>query len=199
MPIDVEHLRQHYASLSDEEFDKLDRNDLTAVAQKCYDNELARRSLRRSNEEISETARDRKTPPDEPVEFPDEEPFVACAFREDGGLDSAQSASEASAALQASGIPARIELREVEEEIPSRPQWNEYQVVVPNGLSLEAASILDRDFFNIRIESDWKTHLESLSDEQLLRLNADTICEGFLDRAARLKKAYNQEVRRRKL
>ena len=199
MAFDAEHLRQHYASLSDEEFDNLDRSDLTAVAQKCYDNELARRSLRRSNEEISEAARDRETLSDEPVEFPDEEPFVACAFREDGGSDSAQSASEASAALQASGIPARIELREVEEEVPSRRQWNEYQVVVPNGLSLEAASILDRDFFNIRIESDWKTHLESLSDEQLLRLNADTICEGFLDRATRLKKAYNDEVRRRRL
>ena len=86
MAIDVEHLRQHYASLSDEEFDNLDRSDLTEVAQKCYDNELARRSLRRSPDEISETERDRKTPPDDPVEFPDEEPFVACAFGENAGL-----------------------------------------------------------------------------------------------------------------
>jgi hypothetical protein len=199
MPIDVEHLRQHYASLSEEEFDELDRNDLTEVAQKCYDHELERRGFRRSREETADAARDRTPPPAEPDEFPDEEPFVACAFREDRGLESAQNASEASAALQASGIPSRIELREVEEENTSQRHWTEYQVIVPNGMSLQAASVLDRDFFNIRTESDWKTHLESLSDEQLLRLDADAMCEGLLDRAARLKKAYNNEVQRRRL
>jgi hypothetical protein len=44
---------------------------------------------------------------------------------------------------------------------------------------------------------DWKTQLESLTDQQLVRLNVDDICAGLLDRAARLRKAYLAELSRR--
>ena len=200
MPIDADHLRQHYASLSDDEFDELVRDDLTDVAQKCYDNELARRGLRRSSEELPAPARPRTASPEETEEtdeFVDEEPFVACTFRNDH--DGAHSASEARSALEASGIPCRIETQEIEEEETGPRRWTEYQVIVPNGLSLQATSVLDKEFFNVKLESDWRTHLESLSDDQLLRLDADAMCEGLLDRAARLKKAYKNEVQRRGL
>jgi hypothetical protein len=197
MPIDAEHLRQHYASLSDDEFDELVRDDLTDVAQKCYDHEFERRGLRRSREETPDVARPRTALPEESDEFEDEEPFVVCAFRVDG--DAAHSASEARSALEASGVPCRIEVQEVEDESTGPRRWTEYQVIVPNGLSLQATSVLDKEVFNIKMESDWKTHLETLSDEQLLRLDADALCEGLLDRAARLKKTYKEEVQRRGL
>jgi hypothetical protein len=204
MPIDAEHLRQHYASLSDEDLLELDRNDLTAVAQKCYDREVERRGLSLAESESAEEgkaqeAMERWVEAGEDDEASDDEPFVACTFTDYRGGSSAADAGEAHAALQAAGIPSRIEVIEVEPEpVDPRPR-TEYQVIVPSGLSLQATSVLDKEVFNPKNEADWKTHFEALSDDQLLRLNADAICAGYLDRAARLKKAYNDEVRRRKL
>jgi hypothetical protein len=203
MPIDAEHLRQHYASLSDEELVGIDRHDLTEVAQKCYDREIEGRGLSSADSEImqeDQAAMDRWVEAGDDVEdeTSDEEPFVACAFTDYRGGSSAADAAEALAALQAARIPSRIELREIESEpVDPRPR-TEYQVIVPSGLSLQATSVLDKEIFNPKTEADWKTHFEALSDEQLLRLNADAICAGYLDRAARLRKAYNDEVRRRK-
>jgi hypothetical protein len=206
MPIDAEHLRQHYASLSDEELIELDRNDLTEVAQKCYDREIERRGLSTDeSDSIDEdkAAMDRWVEAGDDVEDEtsdeDEEPFVACAFSDYRGGSSAADAAEAHAALQAAGIPSRIEVVEVEPEPVNPVPRTEYQVIVPSGLSLQATSVLDKEIFNPKNEADWKTHFEALTDEQLLRLNADAICAGYLDRAARLKKAYNDEVRRRKI
>src|SRR5690242_13567789 len=45
MPVDLEYLRQHYASLSDDALLSIDRADLVAAAQNCYDEEIARRNL----------------------------------------------------------------------------------------------------------------------------------------------------------
>ena len=46
MPVDLEYLRQHYASLSDDALLEINRADLVEAAQKCYDHELAARRLR---------------------------------------------------------------------------------------------------------------------------------------------------------
>jgi hypothetical protein len=208
MPIDAESLRRHYASLSDQQLLDLDRGELTETAQQCYDRELQRRDLAHHDSggtgdasvamDHWEESRERS------VEHADEETvddasFVACAFTDHPGGSSAMDAAEARAALQAAGIPSRIEVREVEPEpVDPRPR-TEYQVLVPGGLSLRASSVLDRDVFNAKMEADWKTLLESLSDDQLLHLNADAICEGFLDRAARLRKVYKSEILRRRL
>src|ERR1700719_866517 len=43
MPVDLEYLRRHYASLSDEALQELDRAELVETARKCYDEELVRR------------------------------------------------------------------------------------------------------------------------------------------------------------
>jgi hypothetical protein len=204
MAIDAEHLRQHYASLSDEELAGLDRNDLTAVAQKCYDREVDRRGLSPVDtasveEDAAAMERWEEGGDDVDDEHPDEEPFVACAFTDYRGGSSAADAAEAHAALQAAGIPSRIEVNEIESEPVNPGPRTEYQVIVPGALSLQATSVLDKAIFNPKTEADWKTHFEALSDEQLLRLNADALCAGYLDRAARLKKAYTDEVRRRKI
>src|ERR1019366_617372 len=45
MPVDPEYLRQHYASLSDEALQEIDRADLVETAQQCYDHELRQREL----------------------------------------------------------------------------------------------------------------------------------------------------------
>ena len=45
MQIDLESLRRHYSSLSDEELLALNRDDLIEMAQKCWDKEVGRRGL----------------------------------------------------------------------------------------------------------------------------------------------------------
>ena len=45
MQIDLESLRRHYSSLSDEELLALNRDDLIEMAQKCWDEEVERRGL----------------------------------------------------------------------------------------------------------------------------------------------------------
>jgi hypothetical protein len=63
---------------------------------------------------------------------------------------------------------------------------------------MHATSVLDRDLFNAQQEESWRAHLEVLSDAELSRLNPKVFCAGLLDRAARMKKAYEDEVARRK-
>jgi hypothetical protein len=202
MQIDTEHLRQRYASLSDDELIAIDRNELTEVAQYCYDREVERRGL--SVQERDSIAEDDIAIEDweensPSVEAGDDESFVACVFTEHSGESCAADAADARAALEAAGIPSRIETRLVESESTTRRRYMEYQVIVPSALTLHATSVLDKEVFNPKMESDWKTHLESLTDEQLQCLSADSICAGFLDRAARLKKVYINEVRRRNI
>jgi hypothetical protein len=43
--IDLESLRRHYSSISDEELLALNRDDLIEAAQKCWDEEVERRGL----------------------------------------------------------------------------------------------------------------------------------------------------------
>jgi len=70
-------------------------------------------------------------------------------------------------------------------------------VIVPAALNLEAASILDKEVFNPQLETDWRTHFASMTDQELGALNLDVICAGVVDRMARLKRAYNDEISRR--
>jgi hypothetical protein len=69
--------------------------------------------------------------------------------------------------------------------------------MVPGALNLKAVSILDRDFFNPELAAEWKTHLETLSDEDFRALNLDDITAGVADRLERLTKAYKDELSRR--
>jgi len=200
MPIDADHLRQRYASLSDEELIALDRNDLTDTAQQYYDEEMEQRGISVETSHAGDDDSDETTTWEHGTlgeEEGDDEGFIVCTFTDHRGVSSVGEAEEAYAALQAAGIPCRVETHTIESEPIPAESRTEHQVVVPSGFSLQATSVLDKDVFNPRMELDWKTHLESLTDEQLLLLNADVICAGLLDRAARLRKAYAAEVRRR--
>jgi hypothetical protein len=70
--------------------------------------------------------------------------------------------------------------------------------MVPAASILKATSVLDKAIFNPEIEADWKTQLESLSDDELRELSLDDICAGLLDRVDRLRRAYKSEVARRR-
>ena len=200
MPIDVESLRRHYGSLSDEELLALNREELIEVAQKCYDEELERRGL--------DEARESATAPDE-QEYEDasfetavdadwlQDAACACSFVSQPVGSAAADAENARTALQEAGIPCQVSAVEVAASTGDRPAQHEYRVMVPGALNLKATSILDKEVFNPQLEADWRMHFESLTDRELGALNPDVICAGLVDRIARLKRAYNDEVSRR--
>ena len=189
MQIDPEEFRRHYASLSDEGLRELDRSELTGVAQKCYDEEVAVRDL--SPQQVETSA-----PPDWIGES-----ACACTFLSFPGSFSASDAANARAVLEAAGIPCHISVDEIGPEAPvdDSPLRYEYRLMVPGALNLHATSVLDREIFNLEVEADWATHFQALSDEELHALSPEVICAGLEDRITRLKRAYSAEMARREL
>jgi hypothetical protein len=125
-----------------------------------------------------------------------EKAFTVTSFSETAAGFAA--AADTRAVLVAAGIPCKVTEHEIDpSEEPEPLPYKEYRVMVPAGLSLQATSVLDTAIFNERLEADWKTQLESLSDEELAALNIDALCAGLLDRVERLRKAHKREVARR--
>lgn len=195
MQIDREALHKHYASLSDEELLDLDPAELTEVARECYDREFERRQLN-SQPEVEEDAPAHQTAHladgSHEVE-PDwlENASCACSFMQAGASYAAE-VDEACEVLQAAGIPFEVIGDEPTEEGPGL-----LKVMVPGVLNLKATSVLDRDLYNPRLEVEWRALFEDASDRELAALRPDVICAGLLDRAARLKRIYEEEVARR--
>jgi hypothetical protein len=200
MQIDLESLRRHYESLSDDELLAVERDELTEAAQKCFDEEVGRRGLAEAQE--SEAAPDEKGY--EGATFtagvdPDwlQDVACACSFVSQPGGSAATDAENAREVLQNGGIPCQISAVEVASSTGDQPAQHEYRVMVPGAVNLKAASILDKEVFNQQLEADWRTHFASMSDRELGALNPDVICAGLVDRIARLKRAYNDEISRR--
>ena len=205
MRIDAESLRSHYASISDEELLDLYRGQLSEVAQKLYDEEIARRDLSGAPEEAVYGGYE---PAQDGVEELDLEPEedgpppawledAACAWaaamrRQDGGY--AIGADTVRTALRAAGIPSHIVVKESVWEPPPTPTYSECCVMVPGELSLRAANVVELKVFNPQHEENWRNHLQTLSDEELGALKPEDFCGALLDRAARLKMAYLEEV-----
>lgn len=205
MPIDPEGIRSHYASLTDDALLLVERADLTPTAQKIFDAEILRRGL---EVETAKVEADKRF---------DENPFDSDDFDDgDGGDDpdwlenafpvtmfsdtpsGIADAEDSRKALHAANIPCEVTEEEIDpSEEPAGAPYRQYRVMVPNALSLQAASILDTAVFNPRLEADWKTQFESLTTEELQALNVDMLCAGLLDRAERLRKAYKGEMARR--
>lgn len=199
MEIDREALRRHYESMGDEELLDLDPNELTDVARQFYEQEMQSRNLAGSAEaEAEEDFSDSGGPAFEAEPDWIETAAIACAFHAVPGSAEAPKAAHACDVLRAAGVPCHIDEVPPDPEDESGSRFTEYRVMVPGALSLIAASILDKEIFNVEQEADWKTHLEALSDEELRLLNPAAICEGFLDRAARLKRVYENELNRRR-
>ena len=200
MRIDVESLRRHYGSLSDDELLAVERDELTDSAQKCFDEEVERRGLDEAQE--SEAAPDEDAyevaTPTDGVD-PDwlQDAACACSFVSQPGGSAASDAENAREVLQDAGIPCQAFTVEVAASTGDRPAQYEYRVMVPGALNLKATSILDKELFNPQLEADWRTHFASMTDRELGAVNPDVICAGLVDRIARLRRAYNDEVSRR--
>ena len=202
MSINTRQLRQHYASLSDEELEALDPNDLTDVAHSCYDSEMKLRGLSPAGPNLDDAEGGEHPEPleaDGDAHQDDGGSFVASTFVDVPGSSSVADAEDAYRALSDAGIPCRVKVQEPEPDPPNGVYYPERQIIVPGGLALRATSILDKAIYNPKQESEWKTHLESLTDDQLRRITVDDICAGLLDRAERLRRAYLAERRRREL
>jgi hypothetical protein len=197
MRIDLEHLREQYASFSDEALLEIDRADLIEDARRIYDEELASR----------QPAGKSLPPEDEAGISPHQgdpdwladaaEVFAAVNLP---GRATAPAAVKARDALLAAGIPCHLELAETPEESSSgRSPTSYWSVLVPGQLNLYASNVLDRDIFNNEFEAEWKTHIEAFSDEELRAMNPQVVFCGLFDRLERAKKAYAEELARRKL
>jgi hypothetical protein len=216
MRIDPEDLRRHYESLSDEELLDLDRSDLAPIAQGIYDQQIARRGLDHPPEqEQEEDAYDRPLPvfkPGEDRDFagepgldtgdgppPDWLEDAACSWSANiyPNSDYMTTGAEVQAALHDAGIPNRIVVKPPEPERPSAPR-SLYCVMVPGDLGSRAVGVVERTVFNRMAEAEWRSQLQSFSDEELRALNPEDAWGALLDRAERMKRAYLDEIARRK-
>jgi hypothetical protein len=208
LQIDLDAIRQHYASLSDEELLHMSRTDLTEAAQRCYDEEFSRRGL-------NDTPKSGGIPRRQSVERDEaggsfaneaesdwlEDAACACSFASGPEGAGAAEAENARQVLEDAGIPCRISVEEVETD--SRPNEapprREYRVMVPGALNMIATSVLDKEIFNEELDANWRAHFEALTDDQLRDVDPDLICAGLADRIERLQRAYYDEIARRKI
>jgi|SRR5579871_815789 len=200
MQVDLESLRRHYRSLTDDELVALKGEELTEAARKCLDEEWQRRGLDATQE--TDAPQDEEGYNHKSLEATVEADWLedavcACSFASQPGGSAASDAENARGALQDAGIPCQVSAVEAAAATGDQPAQHEYRVMVPGALNLEATSILDQEVFNPQIEADWRSHFESLTDRELAALHPDVICAGLVDRIARLKRAYNDEVSRR--
>jgi hypothetical protein len=200
LQIDLETFRRHYSSLSDDELVALNRDELIEAAQKCYDDELERRGLNEVQE--SDVVPEEEEYVGTSVEIgvdPDwlQDGTCVCSFVSQSGGSAASDADNARETLQNAGVPCDVSVVEVAAAAGDQPAQHEYRVMAPAALNLKATSILDMQFFNPQLEADWRTHFASLTDSELGALNPDMICAGLVDRVARLRRAYNEEISRR--
>jgi hypothetical protein len=195
MQPDPEFLRQHYAAMSDEELQSIDRADLVKVAQQIYDEEVATRESSLPPPSESATAVYQ-----EEIEIPDDwledaaEAYSRYVVR---GTAPAPEAVHARDVLEAAGIPCELELFEDPDQ--DEQMQHRWRVLVPGKLVHRALSVIDRDIFNAEFEAEWSAHLEMLSDEELQVMAPEYAFCGLYDRLARIKRAYDQERHRRRM
>ena len=111
------------------------------------------------------------------------------------GSDSAATIGDAREILDSAGIPCHPVVREPEEG----GRYETYELLVPHGRHLQAISTLDKEIFNAELEKDWKAHFETMSDEELMEMEADDLVAGMRDRIDRLVRAYEDELLKRGL
>ena len=188
MEVSREDLERRYASLSDEELLAINKNELNDLAQRCHHGEVERRHL--SEEIESDDAESEIDVHDVPPDWLDTAVTV-CSVPVGTGRRYAEDAERACIILREAGVPCQV----VSEHEDGQP--DSLNVMVPGALSLKATSILDRDLFNEELERNWRTHFDELSAKDLRALDVDDLCGGLLDRAARLKRVYEEALVRR--
>ena len=197
MPLDTEFLRRHYAEMSDEELQSIDRNDLVEAARKILDAELATRETAEPEAVELETG-DAEQPHHEVDEDWLEDAAEAYSTTpRPGSNDPSQGSVDARNALDAAGIPCHLELFDDPDQGEElRYRW---RVLVPGKLIHRATGVLERDLFNVDFEVELRSHLELLSDEDLRQMNPEYAFCGLYDRIRRITRVYNEELKRRKM
>jgi hypothetical protein len=109
--------------------------------------------------------------------------------------------AEVQTALREAGIPNRIVVKPPDPEPPSTSHKSHslYCVMVPGERGTHAYSVVERKVFNRMAEAEWRSQLQAFSDEELRALDPEDFWGALLDRAERMKRAYLDEVARRKL
>ena len=194
MQLDTEFLRQHYAAMPDEELREINRQDLVEAARQIYDDEIAGRKAA-----APAPVRRPAAPKEEKVEVDwlDDAAEAYSSYARPGTTDPSEGSVDARDALEAAGIPCHLELVE-EPEQEDRMQFR-WRVLVPGKLIHRATSVIDRDIFNVEFETQWKAHLELLSDEELKVMDPQYAFCGLYDRLERINRAYDEELQRRGL
>jgi hypothetical protein len=193
MQLDPEFLRQHYAAMSDEELQEVDRADLVEEARRIFDEEVASRKPASPR-----AARATVAPPEEEVELDWlEDAAEAYSRYVVRGAAPAPEAVHARDVLEAAGIPCHLELYE-EPEQDEQMQYR-WRVLVPGKMTHRATSVIDRDIFNAEFEAQWRAHLEMLSDEELRVMEPQYAFCGLYDRLERINRAYDEELDRRRM
>lgn len=199
MQLDLQYIKQHYDSLSDEALLSLDRSELVEEAQKCYDAELEKRHLNKRPAERGSP--DHSAPENTSAEpTPAWLPEGAIVFGKlpRPGDNWTEELRDARKALQDAGIPTFIQEVPWEEEPStfSSPS-HEIRLLVPGNLNFYAASVLDRDIFNQNFEDQWRTHLEMLSDDEVRAMDPKKVFCGLFDKVERVARVYKEELARR--
>jgi hypothetical protein len=127
-----------------------------------------------------------------------EEAGCACTFYSQPGSQTApDTAGDACAALDAAGIPCHLAMHKIDPPSVAPPTRYEYRLMVPGNLSMQAASVLDKEIFNSEVEAEWKVFFESLSDEELRAVDTEELFSGLRDRIERAARAYQEELKTR--
>lgn len=207
MRINPDDLRRHYASLPDGALLALDRNELTDLAKMIYDEEAAKRGLTGGQEypvELDHGADEMQGVEEvtgvETEDEPDwmDEAACACSFTVRSRQPS-DAAADACSVLKAARIPCHLSITQEEPPKAETGPWYAHRLMVPHGMALHAISVLDHDLFNEEQEAEWRSSFEMLSDEELSAIDPEVLCSGLLDRVARLRRAYADEMARRNL
>lgn len=126
-----------------------------------------------------------------------EEGISVFALQMTPGDDSAGRLDDAVAILEDAGVPCHAVIKEVERA--GRQPYLEGELLVPANQHLRASSLIDLHLLNEELEEEWKGHFETLSDDELLEMEAEDLVAGLKDRAERLKRAYEDELLKRGL
>ena len=182
MIIDPEDFRKHYAALSDAALLALRRDDLTPIAQQCYDVELANRGIAAKRKAVrpeaipeepdwADTAAVNKFWLDQMRESAEtpvwaDEAVSVGKFR----IEQVGELADATSVLDKGGIPSHLERRTV-----STRQYLE--LMVPAGLGKKAEALLQKEIADPTAEAIFERHFGELTDDELLGLHRDGLPE----------------------
>jgi len=199
MRLDTEFLRRHYAEMSDEELESINRDDLVEAARQIFDEEVASRQSSPAAADVLRAA----APHHEEIGVEVEENWLENAaeayssYARPGTTDPSEGSLDALHVLEAADIPCHLEL--VEEQEQNDQMRYRWRVLVPDKLIHRATSVLDRDIFNADFEAQFRSHLEVLSDEELRVMAPQYAFCGLYDRLERVNRAYEEELERRRM